>query len=158
VGIWVTAAQVLSKSWIGFAISGGRACLEIPREALGEERLAWLSGLPLIQVHGPVALVHASPESCWRSPAHTAGDEALVTVYKSLGRPIAVYGHIHVPYDGDRRASYLLVDDSNPTIRRVEYEIEEERKAIADFSLPRRLGCGDAHDRPPRSAGLEAAD
>lgn len=68
------------------------------RESLGEERLAWLSGLPLIQVHGQVALVHASPESCWRSPAHTAGDEELEAVYRSLGRPIAVYGHIHVPY------------------------------------------------------------
>ena len=125
------------------------------RESLGEERLAWLSGLPLIQVHGQVALVHASPESCWRSPAHTAGDEELEAVYRSLGRPIAVYGHIHVPYirslpgmivantgsvslsyDGDRRASYLLLDDSNPAIRRVAYDIEAERNAIADCSLP----------------------
>jgi putative phosphoesterase len=125
------------------------------RDALGEERLAWLSGLPLVQVHGPVALVHASPGSCWRSPAHTAGDEELETVYKSLGRPIAVHAHIHVPYirsvpgmtvantgsvslsyDGDCRASYLLLDNSYPTIRRVEYEIEAERKAIVDCSLP----------------------
>ena len=39
------------------------------RVALGEERLAWLRGLPLVQRHGPMALVHASPESCWRGPA-----------------------------------------------------------------------------------------
>ena len=32
------------------------------REALGEERLAWLRGLPRVQMHGPMALVHASPE------------------------------------------------------------------------------------------------
>ncbi len=38
------------------------------REALGEERLAWLRGLPRVQIHGPVALVHASPESSWRAP------------------------------------------------------------------------------------------
>src|ERR1700683_2260430 len=38
------------------------------REALGEERLAWLRGLPRIQIHGPMALVHASPESPWRAP------------------------------------------------------------------------------------------
>src|ERR1700693_6173043 len=28
------------------------------REALGEERLAWLRGLPRMQIHGPMALVH----------------------------------------------------------------------------------------------------
>jgi predicted phosphodiesterase len=79
----------------------------------------------------------------------------LEIVYKSLGRPLAVYGHIHVPYvrslpgmivanagsvslsyDGDRRASYLLVDDLGPTIRRVKYDIKAERKAIAECSLP----------------------
>src|SRR6266446_4142677 len=32
------------------------------REALGEARLACLSGLPRMQIHGPMALVHASPE------------------------------------------------------------------------------------------------
>src|SRR6202451_1616415 len=33
--------------------------------ALGEERLAWLSALPRVHVHAPMALVHASPESLW---------------------------------------------------------------------------------------------
>jgi predicted phosphodiesterase len=37
------------------------------REALGEERLAWLRGLPRIQTHGRVALVHASPSSTPRA-------------------------------------------------------------------------------------------
>jgi len=39
------------------------------REALGEERLAWLSSLPRVQIHGPIALVHASPGDPWRAPA-----------------------------------------------------------------------------------------
>lgn len=38
------------------------------REALGEERLAWLRALPRMQVRVGVALVHASPESLWRAP------------------------------------------------------------------------------------------
>lgn len=42
------------------------------REALGEERLAWLRGLPRMQMHGPMALVHASPETLWRAPMPTA--------------------------------------------------------------------------------------
>jgi len=38
------------------------------RSGLGEERLAWLRELPRVQIHGPMALVHASPESTWRAP------------------------------------------------------------------------------------------
>jgi predicted phosphodiesterase len=150
------------------------------REALGEERLAWLGGLPRIQIHGPMALVHASPESRWRAPAHTASDAELVSVYAPLDRPIAVYAHIHrayvrsfagtgatgmgasgmgasgmgasgmgasgmimantgsvsLSYDGDRRAAYLLLDDSQPAIRRVEYDVDREIKALSVCGLP----------------------
>lgn len=124
-------------------------------EALGEERLAWLRGLPQKQVHGPMALVHASPESCWRSPAQTASDAELESVYGPLGQPIAVYAHIHVAYvrnvsgmtvantgsvslsyDGDRRAAYLLLDESRPSIRRVEYDVAREVKALSSCGLP----------------------
>src|SRR5215467_1921269 len=51
------------------------------REALGEERLAWLRELPRVQLHGPVALVHASPESAWRAPASEASNAELESVY-----------------------------------------------------------------------------
>ena len=130
------------------------------REALGEERLAWLRALPRVQIHGPMALVHASPGSPWRAPAPEASDTELESVYGSLGQPIAVYGHIHRPYirsvpspqvqkrlvantgsvglsyDGDRRASYLLLDGPSPTIRRVEYDVEKELKALSSCGLP----------------------
>src|SRR5208337_1823323 len=62
-------------------------------DALGEERLAWLSSLPRSQTHGPMTLVHASPESLWRSPGHEASDAELDSVYSPLGQPIAIYGH-----------------------------------------------------------------
>jgi diadenosine tetraphosphatase ApaH/serine/threonine PP2A family protein phosphatase len=65
------------------------------RAALGAERLAWLSTLPRIQIHNPIALVHASRESTWRAPAPEASDDELESVYTPLGQPIAVYGHIH---------------------------------------------------------------
>jgi predicted phosphodiesterase len=124
-------------------------------DALGAERLAWLSGLPRMQIHSPMALVHASPESAWNSPAHTASDAELELVYGVLDQPIAVYAHIHVPflrtvagltiintgsvglpYDGDRRAAYLLLDDATPTIRRVEYDVDRELKALSDCDMP----------------------
>src|SRR5205814_5340063 len=112
------------------------------RTKLGEERIAWLSGVARTQIQAPLALVHASPESVWRAPAAEATDAQLESIYGPLGRPIAVYGHIHRPYirciagtkmgemlvansgsvslsyDGDRRASYLLLDGTSPTIRR----------------------------------------
>jgi predicted phosphodiesterase len=130
------------------------------RTMLGEERIAWLSGLARAQIQGPMVLVHASPESLWRAPTPDATDAELESLYGPLGQPIAVYAHIHRPYirsipnpnvrerlvantgsislsyDGDRRASYLLLDGHCPTIRRVEYDVEEELKALSICGLP----------------------
>lgn len=124
-------------------------------EVLGEERLAWLRGLPRMQTHGPMALVHASPDSLWRAPGPHASDDELELVYGPLRHAIAVYGHIHcsytrslpgmtvvntgsvsLSYDGDRRAAYLLLDDSKPVIRRVEYDVDREVRALSGCGLP----------------------
>ena len=126
------------------------------REMLGDERLAWLGKLPRIQKHGPVVIVHASPESTWRAPMPEGSDAELESVYGGLGPPIVAYGHIHRPYirsvsritvantgsvslsyDGDQRAAYLLLDEGKPEIRRVEYDVEREIKALFDRGLPR---------------------
>jgi putative phosphoesterase len=125
------------------------------REALGQERLAWLRGLPFRQVHGLMALVHAGPGSCWRAPMPEASDEELEKTYSPLGQPVAVYAHIHrsfartvssmtvvntgsvsLSHDGDRRAAYLLLDDLKPAIRRVEYDVDRELKALANCGVP----------------------
>jgi putative phosphoesterase len=125
------------------------------REALGRQRLSWLRNLPHKQVHGAVALVHASPESPWRSPTPETTDADLEAVYSPLGSPVVVYGHVHRPYireisgmlvvnsgsvglphDGDRRAAYLLLDGSRPEIRRVAYDVERELKALRTSGRP----------------------
>jgi diadenosine tetraphosphatase ApaH/serine/threonine PP2A family protein phosphatase len=125
------------------------------RDALGDERLAWLSGLPLEQVHGPMALVHASPETPWRAPMPEVSDAELESVYQPLGRPVVVYGHVHrpfvrnvtgmlvantgsvgLPYDGDPRASYLVLGGSEPEIRRVAYDVGREIEALSRCGLP----------------------
>jgi putative phosphoesterase len=127
----------------------------VEREWLGEDRRAWLRGLPFQQIEGPMALVHASPETCWRAPMPEATDEELEKTYSPLGQPIAVYGHVHrsfvrpvssmtvvntgsvsLSHDGDRRASYLLLDDRKPEIRRVEYDVDRELKALLSSGLP----------------------
>ncbi len=125
------------------------------REMLGAERIAWLAKLPLAQTHGAMTLVHASPGSCWISPTQDSSDEDLQKTYGPLGRPVAVYGHIHrsfmrkmpnltvvntgsvsLTYDGDPRAAYLLLDDSVPAIRRVDYDVSRELKLLNDCGLP----------------------
>jgi predicted phosphodiesterase len=131
------------------------------RAALGEERLAWLARLPLTITQpesGPgFALVHASPKSCWIAPAPDASDAAIKEIYGPLGEPVVAYGHTHLPsirrlsgslkllintgsvglpYDGDPRASYLLLDKETPKIRRVEYDVEKELRLLASCGLP----------------------
>jgi predicted phosphodiesterase len=124
-------------------------------EMLGEARLDWLRTLPRVQMHGPMALVHASPDGLWRAPAPEATDAELESIYSTLGQPIAVYAHIHrsyirsvsnmlvantgsvsLSYDGDRRAAYLLLDDFQLSIRRVEYDVDRELKALSSCGLP----------------------
>jgi predicted phosphodiesterase len=105
------------------------------RDALGDARLAWLQNLPQIQIRDELALVHASPASLWRAPGPEDGDAELESVYGGLRKPMVVYGHIHrpfvrrisqvaiansgsagLPYDGDRRAAYLLIDVVRRTV------------------------------------------
>jgi predicted phosphodiesterase len=91
----------------------------------------------------------------WRAPAPNASDEELRTTYASLGAQVVVYGHIHCPYirklrgttvvntgsvsqsyDGDRRASYLVIEGESLTIRRVEYDVEAEANELLNCGLP----------------------
>jgi len=128
---------------------------EWTRNALGEERLSWLRGLPHKHFVDEMALVHASPETLWRAPVPEASDDELETVYGALGQSVAIYGHIHRPYirsvsgmvvantgsvglsyDGDRRAAYLLLDEGKPVIRRVEYDVDGEIKALGCCGIP----------------------
>ncbi len=134
------------------AIEDMAACT---RAKLGDERLAWLAALPYQQMHAGMALLHGSPESCWRAPAPEAPDQDLEAIYGPLRAPVVVYGHIHWPYirritnltvantgsaglsyDGDPRAAYLLLDDSAPSIRRVEYDLDREIKALTASGMP----------------------
>lgn len=67
-----------------------------------------------------------------------------------------IYGHIHHPfvrqlpgisvantgslslsYDGDPRASYLVIDGQNISVRRVDYDHEREAEDLLHSGLPR---------------------
>ena len=130
------------------------------RDALGPERLAWLDDLGAginVGDHGSATLLHASGSSCWQAPSIDASEDDLLAAF-NLGIETVIYGHTHIPgvrrtsipspslvintgsvglpYDGDPRASYLILDNDQPTIRRVAYDIEKELKLLAASGLP----------------------
>jgi predicted phosphodiesterase len=125
-------------------------------ERLGEERLDWLRGLPAEHRDGDMVVVHAGPGDLWRAPAADAGDDELRATYDPLGGRLAVYGHIHrpfvreldadwvvansgsagSPFDGDPRASYLLVEDGRASVIRVDYDIEREVAQLLGSGYP----------------------
>ncbi len=123
--------------------------------SIGEERLRWLEGIPNQYSGDGFSLVHASPGDLWRAPMPNASDDELHSTYASLGAPMVVHGHIHRPYirrvygmtvantgsvsqshDGDRRASYLVIEGECVTIRRVEYDVESEAAELLRSGLP----------------------
>jgi putative phosphoesterase len=120
-------------------------CGPATAQMVGPSRLAWLRALPAEQRLENLVLMHASPGNLWRAPMDTADDAELENTYKQLNAEIIVYCHIHrpfirkvgsmtvcntgsvgSPYDGDPRASYLLIADGKPAIRRVPYDVEKE--------------------------------
>lgn len=125
------------------------------RELIGPDRLAWLRQMPLQWRGDALAVVHASPGNLWRSPMHNATNEELETTYAPLDRAVVAYGHIHLPFvrevgnmvvancgsvgmpfDGDPRASYLVVDNGVAAIRRVEYDVEREIASLMRSTYP----------------------
>jgi len=123
--------------------------------SIGEERLRWLEGLPFVYSREGFSLVHASPGDCWRAPSPNASDAELHSTYASLRAPIVVYGHVHCPYirrlqdltvantgsvsqsyDGDRRASYLVMEGESISIRRIEYDVESEARELLCSGIP----------------------
>jgi predicted phosphodiesterase len=97
-----------------------------------------------------------------------ARDGELASAYEPCRAELVVYGHIHLPFvrsldgltvansgsagspfDGDPRASYLLVDDRGPHVVRVAYDVEREASRLLASGYPdaarlaetRRLGA-----------------
>lgn len=76
-------------------------------------------------------------------------------MYETLEAPVIVFGHTHrpgvrrvgrrtmvnsgsvgLPYDGDPRASYALLDEGCPSIRRVPYDVEREIQRLRASGMP----------------------
>lgn len=129
-------------------------CASATRKLIGDSRLDMLKKMPAEIRHDNLVLMHAGPGDLWKAPLDSADDETLERVYGPLQTQTVVYCHIHrpfmrnlqgfavcnsgsvgMPYDGDPRASYLLLQDGRATIRRVEYDVktEVERLLASDY-------------------------
>lgn len=124
-------------------------------EQIGEERLAWLRDLPAELWIDGIAIVHAAPGDLWRAPMPDATDSDLDATFRPLGASTVAYGHIHrsftravrdlvvanagsagMPWDGDTRASYLLVEDDRVEVIRVDYDIDAEAREFQGRAHP----------------------
>jgi putative phosphoesterase len=126
------------------------------KQMIAPSRLEWLRALPTELRHDNLVLMHASPGNLWRAPMDTTDDTELENTYNQMRAEIVVYCHIHrpfirkvgnmticntgsvgAPYDGDPRASYLMIDDGQPSIHRVAYDVEKEvgRLLASDYPL-----------------------
>lgn len=94
--------------------------------------------------------------------AANAPDEELLGIYAPLKCNRVVFGHIHQPfvrqlpgfvlansgclslsYDGDPRAAYALVDPGVIEIRRVEYDVDREARALTSSGFPYAAWMGE---------------
>jgi putative phosphoesterase len=141
-----------------------RTMAEATAELLGEERVEWLRQLPWEWRYEELLLVHASPGDLWNVPMPDASDEELKDMYSGHSASTVVYCHIHVPFvrqvddltvansgsvgwpmDGDWRASYLVVEDGQITVRRVEYDLEREIAELRSSRYPTRNWLEQVH-------------
>ena len=125
-------------------------------ELLGTVRVDWLRSLPNAWCTDEYAIFHASPGNLWRAPLADAPDRDFEAVFGAVQSNTAIYGHIHrpfvrrigkrtivnagsvgLPYDGDQRASYVVIDHSSVTIRRARYDVKCEVQELRARTYPR---------------------
>src|SRR5215469_5132683 len=135
---------------------GESARVDWAADSIGPERNDWLQALPMEwRDENDVALVHAVPGDLWKAIQPDTDDAELRAIYGPLGARVAVYCHIHrpvvrvigdltvanagsvgLPFDGVPRASYLLVEDGRPEIRRVDHDVERSIADVLASDLP----------------------
>jgi diadenosine tetraphosphatase ApaH/serine/threonine PP2A family protein phosphatase len=134
--------------------------IERARERLGEELVERLVALPETTTRDGVLYCHASPGSDMRSFAPEE-DDSDAELLRDVDSGRVVFGHTHIqfarttaggvelvnpgsvglPFDGDHRAAYaLLQDDGRIELRRVEYDWRRSADAARERAgdLPAR--------------------
>jgi diadenosine tetraphosphatase ApaH/serine/threonine PP2A family protein phosphatase len=120
-------------------------------DALGDELVEELAGLPESTTIDDTLYCHASPDSDMETFGPEPGDRDAELLLGVETRRV-VCGHIHVqfrrggpggieivnpgsvgmPWDGDRRAAYAVIDGDELELRRVEYDWEAAVAAVRE--------------------------
>jgi len=120
-------------------------------ELLGDDLVAELAGLPEVTEIGDTLYCHASPHSDMQSFGAEPGPLDTQLLEGVTARRV-VFGHTHVqftregsggiellnpgsvgmPWDGDHRAAYAVVDGDGVQCRRVEYDWEASVAAVRE--------------------------
>jgi diadenosine tetraphosphatase ApaH/serine/threonine PP2A family protein phosphatase len=129
-----------------------RPAITACREALGEELVAELAALPFDHAEAGARFCHASPVSDMRSFLPEPGDDEA-DLLEGVEDELLVFGHTHLPFervsaggtrlanpgsvgmpfDGDTRAAYaLLEDDGLVEHRRVAYDHAASATAVRE--------------------------
>jgi putative phosphoesterase len=116
------------------------------RAALGEERVAWLGGLPSVaEIDEHDALVvHASPRSDEDVILPDTDASAVGEMLAGTRRRLLLCGHVHIQYrrdvdgtelvnpgsvglpaDGDRRSAWAVLEDGKVSFRRTAYDVDQ---------------------------------
>lgn len=131
---------------------------------LSADDVAWLSSRPILKtqvVEGQrLDLFHSTPRHIYELVWPWDSEEKLVTQIPEADTAVAVYGHIHrafvrwvpggkivvnagsvgLPFDGDPRASYLMLelgpDGASPQIIRVAYDYEQAVRIAQQANWP----------------------
>ncbi|WP_199616205.1 metallophosphoesterase family protein [Paenibacillus alkalitolerans] len=132
-------------------------------ERISKEEQVWLANLPTELSCNfeevPTEMYHASPNSLVDIVYPWATLDELDTLHKNEQTKLVLYGHVHhahvrqgrgrlvvncgsigLPFDGDNRASYAIVDfnkkDIAVQLRRVSYDIEKAIIRAKECNMP----------------------
>ncbi|MDR7417783.1 MAG: metallophosphoesterase family protein [Armatimonadota bacterium] len=130
------------------------------RARLSAASREYLAGLPFLHRIGDLVVVHATPWSISDVVPKDADATHVRRMLDEAGARTVVYGHIHVawighaqdgdllvnagsvgfPFDGDPRASYVVLERAGPgwsaLIHRVAYDVERAAVFPADHPAP----------------------
>jgi putative phosphoesterase len=134
------------------------ATRELMWQLLGEEDVAWLANLPLeadvnlggVRFH----IVHATPSDPLYAYLSAAETDRWQAELERIDADVILVGHTHMPAvlrfgkklvvnpgsvgqpgDGDPRAAFAVIEDGEPRLERVEYDVEAAVSALRRTDL-----------------------
>ena len=126
-------------------------------DQLGDHRLRWLDGLAGRQrlAEDDALLVHATPRSDEDLLMPDTDDEAVDEILAGVPERLVLCGHVHLqyrrthgtheivnpgsvglPFDGDQRAAWAMLEDGAISLRRTAYDVESVIDAVAASGAP----------------------